>query len=439
MDDLVQAIVADDIEEEEARTFIDELIDNQLLKSEIEANITGGDPFDELIEWFADKPSLSSYLDKLLRIKRDLVKLDEELGHGDGKYETLYLDLDTLGIKYDKKFLVQTDVLKPAAKATLSSQIIDEINDCLDFLMKVNLAGGSGDGALSDFVKSFSERYEEEPVPLLLALDCDIGVGFPVNAGLLMENPLLKGLTPPARIEGFEFRLSLIDGVVLNKVIQSLRQGGNVREITLTDADFDFPGLKGNAERSIPATISVFCKIFKGEEPTILIKSSPGGANRLLGRFCYLDDAVDNLAKKISAKEQELSDDKVFRAEIVHLPESRIGNISSHPFLRNLEVHYLARSGKPMNKLAASLPASDLMLKMERGRLVLFSASTGKRIKPMLSDAHNYSLRTTPVYQFLCHYQSYEETNLYSSFSDNLLNVTGYMPLVRYGKCSWKP
>lgn len=61
----------------------------------------------------------------------------------------------------------------------------------------------------------------------------------------------------------------------------------------------------------------------------------------------------------------------------------------------------------------------------------------------MLSNAHNYSLHTTPVYRFLCDFQSYKKTSQGLFSIDNLLSLMGYVPRVRYGSCflairSWR-
>ena len=58
----------------------------------------------------------------------------------------------------------------------------------------------------------------------------------------------------------------------------------------------------------------------------------PSGAN-LLGRFCHADpDLLANVAEHLR-EEEALDPDAIF-AEVVHLPEGRLGNVLLRPVLR---------------------------------------------------------------------------------------------------------
>lgn len=141
-----------------------------------------------------------------------------------------------------------------------------------------------------------------------------------------------------------------------------------VSEIELKDSDFSFSGDASD----IIETTSVLCKLFPNG--LVQIKSICGYAERLLGRFCCIDDSINKLVKEICDKEQLQNGDDWILAEIVHLPESRIGNISFRPLLRDCELHYLARSGEINEK---SFPVSDLMLRFENGHLTIFLIQWG--------------------------------------------------------------
>ena len=62
--------------------------------------------------------------------------------------------------------------------------------------------------------------------------------------------------------------------------------------------------------------------------------SGPSGA-RLLGRFCHADPELHQHVAQHVRAEEALQPDAVF-AEIVHLPEGRMGNILARPILRGL-------------------------------------------------------------------------------------------------------
>ena len=96
------------------------------------------------------------------------------------------------------------------------------------------------------------------------------------------------------------------------------------------------------------------------ERDSIIYLSSAGGSSaaNLLGRFCHSDDSLFKYVKNITENEQNNNKDIVF-AEIVHLPESRTGNILLRPQLRAFEIPYLAKVSVPKEN---QIPLDDLYI-----------------------------------------------------------------------------
>jgi thiopeptide-type bacteriocin biosynthesis protein len=153
----------------------------------------------------------------------------------------------------------------------------------------------------------------------------------------------------------------------------------------------------------------------------------PSGAN-LLGRFCHLHPDIEKFAQNILEEEEAHQKDAVF-AEIIHLPESRIGNILMRPVLRKYEIPFLC--GTTIDK-EFQIPVNDLLVGIEANRVVLRTKSLNKEVIPRLTTAHNYSMTTLPVYQFLCDLQFQNIRSI--GWQWGVLETQPFLPRVSYGK-----
>ena len=88
-------------------------------------------------------------------------------------------------------------------------------------------------------------------------------------------------------------------------------------------------------------------------------------------------------------------------AELVHLPEGRVGNILARPVLDH-ELVLLGRSGAPAGR---QISVDELTVRLEGERLVLYSDRLGAEVRPRLTTAHN-TARGFGVYRFLAALQS---------------------------------
>src|SRR5439155_1559493 len=121
-------------------------------------------------------------------------------------------------------------------------------------------------------------------------------------------------------------------------------------------------------------------------------------AGVLVGRFCHGDPALEAHVRASAAAEEAQEPDAIF-AEVVHLPEGRLGNVICRPVLRSAEIPYLGAAGGPPE---AQIPVSDLLVSVAGDRIVLRSLSRGRRVVPRLTSAHNFrALDALPAYRFL--------------------------------------
>ena len=155
----------------------------------------------------------------------------------------------------------------------------------------------------------------------------------------------------------------------------------------------------------------------------------PSGA-RTLGRFCHADPELDRSVRKHLRDEEDNDKDAVF-AEIVYLPEGRIGNVVCRPVLRDYEITYLGRSGAPKE---SQLPVSDLLVTVNDGKILLYSKLLRRRIIPRMTNAHGFvNPSFAPVYRFLCYLQQQGGVGI-PGFSWGALDSLPFLPRVVFGR-----
>jgi lantibiotic biosynthesis protein len=158
--------------------------------------------------------------------------------------------------------------------------------------------------------------------------------------------------------------------------------------------------------------------------------AGPSGA-RLIGRFCHVDPAFEDATRKHLAEEEALQPDAVF-AEIVYLPEGRVGNVLCRPVLREYEITCMGRSGAAADR---QIPLSDLLISVATdGAILLYSRRLGRQVLPRLTNAHGFlNPKLSAVYRFLTYLQNQGGGGI-PPFRWGPLDVFDDLPRVRCGR-----
>lgn len=421
---LIKTLCNDEIQPSEAEDFINEIINAQLLKSELEINITGENALNRLLEKIEPLENITEIKENLKNIWRILTEIDSKpLGSTIEHYQKIMEIVKTLGIPFNPKYLFQSDLFKPALQASISEDILNDIYEGIQFLNR--LSSKTKNLNLNTFKKAFIERYEEQEIPLLQVMDTEAGIGYIPNKNNWDTNELIDDIKLPS-LPGQQYStLSNFDTVLLHKIWKTIQTGK--RNLTLQAEDFN---LKPAAWHDMPEVLSVFGSIFKTKENKnkIFIKVIGGSGANLLSRFSHLDSQIWDHADKIMAKEQELNN-SVLIAEIIHLPEARIGNIIFRPLSRKYEIPYLANGGANPEY---AIPLKDLTISVKNNRVILRSIRLNREILPFLTTAHNYPHNSMPIYHFLCDLQ-YQNKCTGIAFSLNqFFNTFEYLPQIEY-------
>lgn len=386
---LVTVLEEQGVPREEAGTFLRDMADNQLIVSELEPTVTGTDFLDRLLCVLnrAGHPAAGS----LGEIQKKLRQLDEQTANDPALYSAITDRVRQLGIMPDESKLFHTVRVNVARESagTLSCEYQEEI---LRVIQKMGAFPADGTSpAMYDFISRFQERYEDEEVPLLTALDTESGIGY---RGHMSEDftPLTEGITLPAR-EKYPSDLKWKQlQQALFRSLQKAQQDG-AYEIPLPDLE---------PPPEMPDLAPTFAVMFRLVDQQRLFIESIGGssATHLAGRFGHASEEIGEILHDMNAAENEHNPGVIF-AEVVHLPESRTGNILARPAFRSYEIPYLAQSGLPPEN---RIGLRDLYVSVRNGRVVLRYGN--RRVIPRLGCAHNFRNHSLPAYQFLCDLQT---------------------------------
>jgi len=421
-------LINEEINLEEATNFTDELISAQLLINQLEPTVTGEDYFDILLKHLNDIYSLnqSEALKKILSLLNEvdgLIKnIDKSVFNPIESYKDIHEKLKEVLPELSETNLFQTDLYKNATENNIHKDIQQQIKHTLQFLNKITPANTNK--KLDEFRTRFYERYEDYEIPLLVALDTETGVGYPAKDSNGI-NELIEDVYGHSTSDESDVKWSIFQAHLLKLITSSLKHNKKIIEISEKDfKNIDFS--KDNLPHSHPAMF----KVLNASTNKIELYNVGGSsAINLLGRFAGGNKELSEIVESIAEFEQKQMPDKIL-AEIVHLPESRTGNILSRPNFRSYEIPYLAKSSAGTD---CQVKMEDLILKIQNNKIILFDKRLNKEIIPRLGNAHNYSFNSLPVYNFLCDLQTqyFSKPNLGFNWGV-LANQFNFLPRVEY-------
>jgi class I lanthipeptide synthase len=398
---IAEMLVDDEISQAEAEEYVAELAGNQLLVTDARPLVTGDEPVGGLVANLSSHAETAQMGERVDEARAALEAIDADgLGAPPDRYRAVASVLGELPAQPDLSRLVQVGLVKPAEVATLGRRVVSELARGVRILHQ--LAPAQEADGLSRFREEFSRRYETREIPLVEALDEEIGIGFERSSSPLAEaSPLLAGL--PFRGGDLQARRwTARDALLLGKLAPALAEGAS--EIALEPSDLE--ALASQEHRPLPdafyvrATVAAESgrAIARGAFRVLLhyLSGPPGAA--LLGRFCHADQTLHKFVRAHLQAEEARRPERLF-AEIVHLPDGRIGNTMCRPVLRDYEIPYLGRSGAPADR---QIPVNDLLVSVRDGRIVLRSRRLEREVMPRLTTAHNEEWRNLGVYRFLC-------------------------------------
>ena len=415
--------------DDDIREYLAELVSAQVLVPISRPTITGEPALNQLIQSHA---GISQAHD----IHRDLVRVQTLLSSMNAKgvnvtvsdYHNLASAAERFPIKMDIATLVQVDTQRPLVQRTLSPSILSEAFNTLELLCRMGQTNELSE--LRIFREAFRARYEEAWVPLSVALDEEVGIGFGSHSGTessaLARDIILSTSKPTADH-------NLLHSILAANVSRCLE---SVERELILDPDL-FPPLD-EASLKLPHSFAVMFSVASDPEnsnagePLLVWDGAVGPSGvRLLGRFCEGDEELTSKVREHLLDEQSCVPDAIF-AEVAFLPRMRLGNVLARPYLRHYEIPYNARTEIAEDR---RIDIADLFVSVKTdGRIVLHSRRLDKQIIPRLSTAHGFvNPYLPPIYRFLTALQNQQGCGV-PSFNWGALAELPMLPRVRVGR-----
>ncbi len=413
-----------------AHAYLNQLVDAQVLCGGLCPALTDPDPLGRVIGTLQGAPATAPMAAPLVALNRGMQSIqDSPIGsypRGYASHLASWVEADAMAglcpdtawgstrgdaerpegaggppsfmsvIASETRDVLQVDLFRASPGLALSPMVRQALEQGADLLRR--LAPPPVEGPLDRFRTAFEDRYGTRWMPLLEVLDEESGIGF--DGAPALDSPLLAGL--PFQAPAPSRPLTRRD-LVLMAHLQKL---GSSHTWELEDDDLE--SLANPEPQPFPASFATLASLGasslnaldRGEFQFWLENYSGPTAARWLGRFASGDSALKDLLQLHLRKEEALAPEAVF-AEVVHVPEGRMGNVLARPSLRDYEIPLLAAPGVPADRV---IPPSDLRVTVRGNGVFLASARLGREVIPRLSSAHNY-LRGQVVYRFLAHLQ----------------------------------
>lgn len=295
--------------------------------------------------------------------------------------------------------------------------------------------------AVTAFRLKFEERYERQFVPLLLALDPELGIGFEnVGSEMFSFAPLVDNLPmTPTLASTMKKNVTWdysLHSFFLGRILHAAQTGSQV--INLTDEDLERFSYDIN---HLPPTSAAMLKLVPdtaGGNPLVVFQDlgkDTGAA--LISRFAHLGPEVEEIVQDLCDFEEEAFQGCTV-AEINHLANIRIGNITERPRSRKHEIAFITKSNAREEGL---IPVNDVYVGVRNNRVMLINQRTGKEIIPRVSTAHNYAYNCLPVYKFMACLQEEYHQGYYEYTLDlgNLPGMVDFIPRIQYEDFVFRP
>jgi len=271
-------------------------------------------------------------------------------------------------------------------------------------------------GALGQFASRFKNKFEDQEIPLLMALDPEMGVGY-------------DELEQSGQNDDFIARLN-------NKPSKKTTEGEQIKNLlrtSLSPQGFEkgktiFLNKLSFAPNEKPLPLPNSFSMIMSVQDDLIFAEQIGGAtsNALTGRFTMASEAVEQYTKSVARIEEEANPDVLF-FDVAYMVEANVDNVNRRKLIYSHQLSILN-----FDTSAAPLTLNDIQLAVQGTEVILRSKQLNKRLVPRLASAYNYSRSDLSVFRLLCDLQYQGLQSNLSLPLDTIFPDLDYYPRLQY-------
>jgi hypothetical protein len=426
--DIVGLLILKGIPKDEAVEYVEELIKNEVLISEINL-IFEGDTLSYFINFCKINNVGKEFSKDLILVQKILNNITIEvhdLRINQEKYDKIKRILKRLDIKDNYKYLVTTDTFHSKKSSSINISQIENIKNLLAQLYLISDNWKNEELLeISENIIRFSEN-EEINITKLFDPSFDIQTDDTTE---YLNHSLLEGIDLTGNKKEGDFKtinITPFESQIIRKI--KLNRSDN---LNLKDIDFV---IKRNRTYRLPDTFSVFTNIVRENNIIKVVFNNSGGSSaaNIIGRFDYFKP-FQELIESIVQKEDDLNKEKIL-AEFLHFPsEERLAYIvTKFESIREYKIPYLC-SLQPTKENILNINDLYISVDIQTGYIKLRSKTYNKEVVPMMTHTHNTNHKTSlSIYKFFGNLRMQNRKYGLGVNLDNLLDIFGYIPRIEY-------
>ncbi|MBE9599947.1 lantibiotic dehydratase [Pedobacter sp. MC2016-24] len=411
---------------DEAKAYLNFLLDEQFLKTENDGNIISLERGDFSGKALADL-QFSSVMNFVDKIKTNTLNVSKPLPEVSRSLANLLAKINIEG----NGQLFYCACERPIECGGIDQNEQQQLLEAIDVLRKIS--GPSSLPNLERFIADFKVRFDQQKVPLLIALDPDTGISYGNLIDEQSKTEMLEDIRFPDQVADIKtIQWTEVHQLMMKAWLMNTNRD-SYAPISLTGNDvLNLKDKKG--ENPLPPTTSLMFRKLAGNK--ILLDSlGRATATSLIGRFSLFNDELVDICRGIAKAESTENPDIVF-ADIGQFSDSHVDNVNRRVRIYDYEIPINLYSTLPVEQ---QIRPDDLLVSVLNNEIILESVKLKRRVIPRLTSAYNHTRTDLSLFRILCDLQHQGTSSGFSLDLEQLFPDLGFYPAVEFGRTIISP